>query len=104
MSSMSLKDWNDRVLDMVQALWGNVSPNFRMVAIRHENSAWVLAFVLEQESEVDRDAIEEIATDFESLQDSGYPFVVEIEVNSRALSWPGNETRVVFRRREEDVI
>ncbi len=95
-----LETENDCVLTLVQALVGAVSPNFRRVSLHLADDRVRLRFVLERDSEEDRDEIEDIAFVFES-QLSG-PADVEVEVIVDAGPLPGLEPgeRVVYGRRE----
>jgi hypothetical protein len=64
-SAAQLKQWNDMVLSLNQALIGAVSLNFRIVWISRSGDAWRLHFVLEKDDPVDREEIEEdMATNF----------------------------------------
>jgi len=79
---------------------GAVSPNFRLIALSASGDVWRLQFVLEHESESDREEIQDIATEFEALHESPISYVIETSVNSGDLKWPAAPTRVVFRRKE----
>lgn len=93
---------NHLVLALVHALLGLVSPNFRMVALKNDGEVWRLQFVLETDSEMDREAIDDVATEFESLLSHGIRYEIEITITAGEISWPSAPTRVVFRRREMD--
>src|SRR5690349_9127593 len=97
-----LESWNARVLDLVQALWGSISPNFRMVVLSRESDEWVIRIVLEKEDEDDREEIEEIESAFDALQNTNTPRRFDVVVDARPMSWPKPPVRVVFRRREAD--
>lgn len=95
-----LEIWNARVLDMVQALCGSVSPNFRRVTLSNDAGVWKVQIVLEQECEEDREEIEEIASAFDALQSTNTPRDFEVKVIDVPLRLPEPPTRVVFCRRE----
>lgn len=95
-----LEVWNARVLDMVQALCGSVSPNFRRVTLSNEAGVWKIHILLEQESEEDREEIEEIASAFDALQSTNTPRDFDVEVTNVPLPLPEAPTRVIFCRRE----
>lgn len=92
--------WSSQLLRLVQALYGAISPNFRMVALARENEKWRLIFVLESENAEDRKEIEDVADEFEALQEHGVEFSVDVSVTSHPLPWPEPSVRVVYRRRE----
>jgi hypothetical protein len=71
-----------------------------MVALARENEKWRLIFVLDSESAEDREEIDNIADEFEALQDHVVEFSVDVTVTSHPLPWPEPSVRVVFRRRE----
>ena len=99
-SSPDLEGWNHQALMLVQALLGAVSPNFRMVVLDHEGTRWKLSFVLEKDQAEDRAEIEDIASEFATLQDKRIDFETEVNVAAGALPWPSPPARVLFRRRE----
>ena len=83
-----------------------ISPNFRMVALELAEPVWQLFFVLESESAVDREEIEDAVGDFDGLllglSNTGtVKYNVNVVVNAEPLpmldysSW-----RIVFHRRE----
>jgi len=92
--------WVTQTLRLVQALLGAVSPNFRMVALAKEINEWRLIFVLASESSEDRDEIDDIAIEFEALQDCPIELKVELVVSNQPIDWPSPPTAVVYRRRE----
>ena len=94
--------WNARVLDLVQALWGSVSANFRMVTLTHDSAEWVVRIVLEKEDEDDREEIDEIVSSFDALQSTNVPRRIEVVIDAMPLAWPLPPERVVFCRREAD--
>lgn len=99
--TMDLATWNNTALSLVQAMLGAVSPNFRMVYLGHSEGRWNLGFVLAEDDETDREEIEDIAFEFEALQDSAVEYDVTVRVASGPLDWPDPPTRVLFKRRED---
>ncbi|MFT4173664.1 MAG: hypothetical protein QM639_13960 [Rhodocyclaceae bacterium] len=96
-----VNEQNRVAVTLMQALWGVISPNFRMVALSVERPVWQLHFVLEKEDPVDREEIEDSVAEFDSLLDSGgCKFEVKIEVIAIDLLWPDQSFFVVYRRRE----
>jgi hypothetical protein len=65
--NLDLDDRNRVTVMLVQALWGAISPNFRLVAIRLDESIWQLLFVLEEECSIDREEIDDITAEFDAL-------------------------------------
>ncbi|MFN7206467.1 MAG: hypothetical protein ACK5VG_02440 [Burkholderiales bacterium] len=101
-NELSLNDRNKILVMLMQALWGAISPNFRMVAISLEKSPWKLLFVLEKEDAIDSEEIEEIETQFGALFDSGaIEYNAEVVITADPISWPDAPWTVVFRRRED---
>lgn len=92
--------WNARVLDIVQALCGSVSSNFRRVTLANDAGVWRIHITLEREDQEDREEIEEIATAFDALQATNTAREFEIEVTNVPLRWPEPPTRVIYSRRE----
>ncbi|MCP4548387.1 MAG: hypothetical protein GY835_18150 [bacterium] len=98
--SPSLEAWNRHVLMLSQALLGAISPNFRMVALGNEDKRWKLTFFLERESKEDRIEIEDVAAEFEALQETRIEYNIEVLITQDPIVSPTPPTRVVFRRRE----
>lgn len=102
---LDLNDQNKITVMLVQALWGAVSPNFRMVALSLSEPTWQLLFVLEDECLADREEIEDVAAEFDALLlglDVGeVRFDVQIKVSTEPLE-PLNPAswRMVYRRKE----
>jgi hypothetical protein len=63
-----LKYENDRVLDLVQAMLGAVTANFRAVSLSITDRNIILTFVLFEDTEEDREEIDDIVFEFEALQ------------------------------------
>ena len=102
---LDLNDQNKVTVMLVQALGGAISPNFRLIALGLAEPVWQLLFVLETESSVDREEIEDVAGEFDALLTGlnlrGVKFEVKTIVSSETL--PGIDPSrwiVVFRRRE----
>ena len=100
-SKITVEDKKNTAVTLMQALWGAISPNFRMVAFLLFDQGVKLLFVLEVDDPLDREEIEDICAEFDALQDSGSTkFEVEIAVDTTNLAWPDDSWVVVFRRRE----
>lgn len=92
---------NANVVNVVQAMIGSVSPNFRRVCLSVGDDGGVsLWFLLEHEDEDDRWEIEEIAFAFSALQQPGAALHVAVVVDDRPLDGIVLPGRVVYGRRE----
>ncbi len=70
-------------LNLLQALVGAVSRNFRRVTVQVLSSGGVwLRFLLEHEDEIDRDEIAETVFEFEALQTTGIEVRVDVIVDN----------------------
>lgn len=102
---LSLDEQNKVTVMLVQALWGAISPNFRLVALSLDEPVWKLLFILECDDAIDREEIEDIAGRFDALTlglvFTDVQFEIETIIDSDQLPvldplfW-----RIVFLRRE----
>lgn len=99
-TSKSLSEFNLAELNLVQALLGAVSPNFRMVTLSEDDGMWKFVFVLEHEDADDREEILDVVSEFDALQSGPVEREVVITADSGPLEWPDPPARVVYRRRE----
>lgn len=90
---------NGEVLSLVQACLGEISQNFRYIALIPAGDGLVLTIALEHEDPEDREAIEDIATDFEIAHDDSVPFSVEVLVGPSPPYPPPHPARVVWVRK-----
>ena len=93
--------WVVQTLRLVQALLGAISENFRMVALSNDGHSWRLIFVLAAECAEDREEIDDVACEFEALQEAAIAYKIDVMVNDESLAWPSAPVRVVYRRREK---
>lgn len=98
--SFSLDDANRGALMLSQAMLGAISPNFRMVTLEKNTHGWQIQFHLEFEDSYDREEIQEIVEEFESLQVNSVKYEVGVVISTDTIQWPNLPTRVVYRRRE----
>ncbi len=89
---------NRYVLDLVQAMLGSISENFRAIWLEVTQEKVGFTFVLQAENADDRDSIAEIMFEFEALQAGYTPNEVEIIVSEEAIVYPP-EARLVFVRK-----
>lgn len=102
---LDLNDKNKVTVMLMQALWGAISPNFRMVALSLAEPVWELLFVLEKENATDREAIDDVVGEFDGLllgfTDGVVNYQVTAVVSAEQLPLLDPATwRTVFRRRE----
>ena len=92
---------NRYVLDLVQALVGAITPNMREVGIRSSDPL-ILYFLLERESDEDREEIDDIVFEFRALQDNPLiDLTVDVIVSNKPLliAMAQRPNRVVFSRK-----
>ncbi len=95
---------NAQVLNLVQAMIGYVTPNFRMVTVEvAESGAVTLTFLLENDSEEDREEISDIVFEFEALQEQGHDVDVNVVVDDQALHLIVPPGRCVYGRKEPGI-
>lgn len=92
--------WNQMSMNLVQAMIGAISANFRQVSLNQIDQQWQLEFVLDKDLNIDREEIEDIGAEFEALQEGNINYKVIIYVSSDDLVFPEFPGRVLFRRRE----
>jgi len=97
---MNLSYENCQVLNLVQAMLGSISENFRFVFIDSSDSFVRIKFILDKKNEEDVEEIEDIVFEFEALQDKSIDVDYEVIFDSRPLSEIGFSGRMVYSRRE----
>ena len=76
-----------RVYELLRAMLCNISWNFRAVWLNETGPrAFILIFLLENEDSEDREAIEDIAFEFEAQQDTGIDLEVQVQLSQRPLA------------------
>lgn len=98
--SIDVEIWNRMSMALVQAMVGAISGNFRQVTLSRTGDRWRLGFVLAEDSEEDREEIDDIGTEFEALQDGAVDYELSVVVSRDDLGFPDPPGRVLFRRRE----
>lgn len=96
-----------QALNLIQAMLGAISANFRMVSISLTEKGINLLFILEHESQQDREEIEDITSEFEALQSQGIEYEVETIISDEDIKLSkafeatlGRSSMIVYRRRE----
>jgi hypothetical protein len=97
---MNKHEENTQVLNLVQAMLGSITPNFRVVSLECNPNAVRLYFLLEHESSEDREEIDEIIFEFEALQSSRIDVELVVCVDTRALDELEILGRMVYARKE----
>jgi len=80
-----MNEENTQVLNLVQAMLGSITPNFRYVFLKCTPTGVLLHFLLEHENLEDREEIDEIVFEFEALQLQFIDVEVVVSVDKRAL-------------------
>ena len=96
----SREEENRLVLDLVQAMIGAISDTFRRVTIEVGKERVLLRFLLEREDDIAREEIDDIAFEFEALQERDLNTEVVVMVDARPMADLALPGRVVFGRRE----
>ena len=97
---MTLTDENKQVLNLVQAMLGSISANFRAVFLKSFDAGVKIYFFLKYDCIEDRDEIDDIIFEFEALQSSGIDVNFEIIIDSVPLSEIDKYGRMIFSMRE----
>lgn len=87
-------------LILMQALLGVISANFRMIYLQQDSGKVIVTIILESENENDFEEIEDLKSEFEALQESSIDYDFVVKVADTDLSWPDDNTVVIFKRRE----
>ena len=98
---MNLTEENVQVLNLVQAMIGAITPNFRRVTLELIPSGTVcLRFVLERDELDDREELDDIVFEFEALQTRGVEIDMEVIVSTQPIEQINLPGTVVFGRKE----
>ena len=71
-----------------------------MVGLAHDGNLWKLIFILAEDRSEDREEIDDVAVEFEALQEKSIRYEVEVSVTKEPITWPSQSVRIVYRRRE----
>ena len=86
---------NYQVLSAVQALGGAITPNMIAISLQCVGAEVHLHFYLEHEFPADREEIDDVATEFESLQFTNIPMRIHVNVGGGQFAG-----RLIYRRYE----
>ncbi|TQF67863.1 hypothetical protein [Pseudoalteromonas luteoviolacea] len=89
-----------QALILMQALLGVISANFRMIYLHQDSGNIIVTIILESEDEDDFEEIEDLKSEFEALQESPIDYDFVVKVTDADISWPDDNSIVVFKRRE----
>ena len=95
----TLEEENQQVLNLIQALLGAVSANFRAVSISWKDTI-VLSVLLDSDNSEDREEIDDIEYEFLAKQNRPVSVSTEILVSDRPIEEIHLPGRLVFLRRE----
>lgn len=87
------------LVNLMQAMLGSVTPNWRAVFVKNENDELLLTFVLAVDSPDDRDEIEEVVFEFEALEPSRKTSI-SVLVDRSPLASLAERGQLVFARKE----
>jgi hypothetical protein len=90
---------NARVLDMVQAMIGKITPNMRAISIEtdHEGERVDIHFAMVAVDPLDRQEMEEIAFDMDNLSEARAHIESHVTVTDDWVEdWPGREHRLLY--------
>lgn len=95
---------NLQIANLVRAMLGSISPNFRAISISFKNTDISLFFLLEKDLAEDREEIDDIVFEFEALQLSYVKMDVKVEINDRPRSELTMPEILIYLRRESDAL
>lgn len=99
----ALKEENDQVFNLNQAMIGAVTPNFRQVSVElREDGSFRVYFLLERDEPRDREEIAQIISRYEAMQGSASDFQYEVWVDSSPIHEVLPPGRGVYGRKEEE--
>ena len=95
---------NYQVVSAVQALWGAIRPNMVAISLKCVGPEVHLHFYLEADSTIEREGIEDVATDLEVLQLANVPVQRHINIVGKQMDWEQIEGRCIYRRYEHAAV
>lgn len=96
----NLNEWNRQSVNVMQAMLGMISPNFRMVTLDHDGTKWLIGFVLEIVNAEDCEELNDFEAEWEALQDDPTPCDFQISYTAESLPMPHAPKRALYWRRE----
>jgi hypothetical protein len=93
---------NLQLINLVQAMLGSISGNFRAVFLDCQERRAMITFVLERDTAEDREEIEDILFEFEALQETGVEIDKNIIIGLQPIGELKNAGHLVFSRKEEN--
>ena len=96
-----LREENDQVFNLNQAMIGWITPNFRRVSlVREDGGMFRLFFVLERDSRRDREGIASIMADYKAMPGTAADPEVEVRIVSGSIGAAIPLGRGVYHRNE----
>jgi hypothetical protein len=101
----NLEHENRQVLALLQAVMGRISTNMRVIALVPRGREATLKFLLEEESNEDREEIDDMLFEYQSYWDSFEDCEVNAEVvviGNRNLTHEDGEGRLIYVRKRQN--
>ena len=92
---------NRLALNLIQALLGAPSRNFRRIGLRVEEESVGIQIILAEESDRDREEIADVILAFEALQQGPVPIELQVLIHAGDLREIAIHPRAVYLRRED---
>jgi hypothetical protein len=100
MSPYNIQDINKEIAFLVRACLGEISRNTVIISLLPQASGIQIIFVLEAESQEDRNSIEDIASEYYAMHDDDPKIDVRIEVNPQLRVPPPPPARTIYLRKD----
>jgi hypothetical protein len=92
---------NSQILNLIQAMIGAVTPNFRRVTLEAMPEGGIrLGFLLQRDDVEDREEIDDLVSEFEALQDTNTDISFDVIVDARPIQDVQLSGRIVYGRKE----
>lgn len=96
---LSIECMNRHTIELLQASWGSITPNIQAIWLQILSSKdFIIGFSLDEESEIDTNAIEDIVVDFEALQEGGYSLEINKVFENLVPSQLPQNSRLIYLR------
>jgi len=92
-------DQNSAVINLIQAMLGSFTSNWRAVFLKGDSRSMSVTFVLATESREDREEIEDVTFEFEALQPDS-DVSIAVLVSEAPIETFADAGRMVFARKE----
>lgn len=100
-NNISIAQWNELTVNIVHAMSGSISSNFRRVVLYLRENKWILEIILQEDDVEDRDEIDYCRDVMEGYDYFGLKWDIEIKVTTFEMTNPNlKEGRIIYWRRE----